>query len=93
MSYRITDYLSHFRVQDMIDPMFTIVNAQQSIDGPGRALGALVMALRVECQALNLDLSEVLQYAGNAIGHMNELETEQLKAVAEYVKNEIGGGS
>ena len=85
----ITDKLGHQRVQQLEDPMFLLIDAQQKMDTPATGVSALAMLLKIECEALGLDLSDVMQYTGNAYSHMKQTDTQKLRAIAEYIRQEM----
>ena len=85
----ITDKLGHQRVQQLEDPMFLLIDAQQKMDSPALGISALAMLLKIECEALGLDLSDVMQYTSNAYSHMKQTDTQKLRAISEYIKQEM----
>jgi hypothetical protein len=85
----ITDKLGHQKVQSLEDPLFLLIDAQQKMDSPALAISSIAMLLRLECEALGLDLSDVMSYTANAHEHLRQTDTQKLRAIAEYIRQEL----
>jgi len=89
LANRYRDYLSHLKVLNVEDPMFLLIDAQQKALTPRHGFSALPLLLILECEELGLPLAEVLGYAQNALAHLESTNTQKLRAIRNYISNEL----
>ena len=92
LAVQTKDFMSHYRVQTIGTEVFRVIDGIQRIDDKRLHLPAILGLAFILMEELNLNSSELIAMAANAHEHLKAADVETMRAVREYIRQELING-
>lgn len=88
MSQPIADYIQHFKIHELSEPMFRVIDGLQNEEDKRKRVAALVMTTLMVLDS-TIGIHYGLQAGTRAMNNLKALEDDRMKAIRDYVAQEI----
>ena len=92
LAVRTKDFMAQYRVQTIGTEVFRVLDGLQRIEDKRLHLPATLGLAFILMEELNLNPSEMIAMAAKAHDHLKAVDVETMRAVREYIRQELING-